>query len=239
MHHQRGKVRGGTDRNNIRRTQRDRGWGGTKPRTSYSDLGVAHPTTKADMQSALGLVSYLRDFIPLVSHFTAELYPDKNGLRLPPDKVREQWELLRKHLASALTINHHWRDGVAADLYADASLLGLGVIVLQKQRIVALASRKLTPAETRYSATDREHLGLVYAAEKFRLILHQTGNVRVWTDHSALLTRKKDRMTPRQARWHEHVTTWIPNLSHVKGKSNPADFISRWRVDTVGAKIHV
>lgn len=199
-------------------------------------LGLPIPTTKAEMQSALGLVSYLRDFIPLVTHFTAQLYPDKQGLRLPQNEIDDCWVALRRHLASALTINHHWRDGVHADVYTDASNYALGVVVLQEERIVSLASRKLTPAETRYSATDREHLGLVYAAEKFKLILHQKGKVRVWSDHSALLTRKTERLTPRQARWHTVVRTWIPNLSHVKGKENPADYVSRWRFAGVGAK---
>jgi RNase H-like domain found in reverse transcriptase len=96
----------------------------------------------------------------------------------------------------------------------------------------------LSPAETRYSATDREHLGLVFAARKFRLILHREGvDTRVWSDHSALLTRRKEELTPRQSRWNEIVTHWIPGLRHVKGKENPADFVSRWRVNSVGAEI--
>jgi hypothetical protein len=198
-------------------------------------LALPIPTTKAEMQSALGLVSYLRDFIPLVTHFTSQLYPNKEGLRLPPDEIADSWVALRKHLASALTINHHWRDGVSTDVYTDASLYALGVVIIQEKRIVALASRKLSSAETRYSATDREHLGLVWAAEKFKLLLHQKGLVRVWSDHEALLTRKTDRLTPRQARWQTTVNAWIPNLSHVKGKENPADYISRWRIDSVGA----
>jgi hypothetical protein len=201
-------------------------------------LQIPPPTTKAEAQSALGLVSYLRDFIPLVSHFTAQLYPDKGGLRLGEEELANQWATLLRHLASACTINHHWRDGVDADVYADASQYGLGTIVLQDRRIVALAARKLTPAETRYSATDREHLALVYTAERFKLILHQSKeDVRVWSDHTALLTRKKDRLTARQSRWNEVVTNWIPRLKHVRGKCNPADFISRWRVDTVGATV--
>lgn len=201
-------------------------------------LAVPLPRTKADAQSALGLVSYLRDFIPLVSHFTAMLYPDKQGFRLSAEEYESQWNALLRHLSHACSINHHWVEGTPADVYTDASLFGLGVLVLQEGRVVALASRKLTGAETRYSATDREHLGLVYAAERFKVILHQsTSNVRVWSDHSALLSRKSDGMLPRQARWQELVKFWIPNLSHVKGKCNPADFISRWRISEVGAEI--
>jgi hypothetical protein len=201
-------------------------------------LAVPTPSTKAEAQSALGLVSYLRDFVPLVGHFTALLYPDKQGLKLDNVAYEAHWRLLMKHLASAITITHHWKEGVDADLYTDASQYALGVIVIQDQRIVAVASRRLSPAETRYSATDREHLGLVYAAEKLRMILHQSNaTTRVWSDHSALVTRKPDRLTPRQARWNLLVQHWMPRITHVKGKCNPADFVSRWRFEGVGANL--
>lgn len=199
---------------------------------------IPTPTTKAEAQSALGLVSYLRDFIPLVGHFTAQLYPDKDGLKLEPAELDRQWKELTGHLSSAATTTRHWKEGVDADLYTDASGYAAGVILLQEGRVVALASRKLTPAETRYSATDREHLGLVFAADRLKLFLHQSNAVtRVWTDHSALVTRKAKDLTPRQARWHTLVQAWMPNVSHVRGKLNPADFISRWKVEAVGANL--
>lgn len=201
-------------------------------------LELPIPTNKESAQSALGLVSYLRDFIPLTSHFTAELYPDKGGLKLPPHEFAEQWGRLTRHLRAAATTTRHWKDGVDCDLFTDASQYGLGVLILQEKRVVALASRKLTPAETRYSATDREHLGLVYAAQKFKLFLHQSNaTTRVWSDHSALVTRRVEELTPRQARWHMLVQAWIPKIAHVRGKINPADFVSRWKADELGANL--
>lgn len=198
-------------------------------------LEIPAPSTKVEAQSALGLVSYLRDFIPLVGHLTAMLYPDKGGLRLPLDQYSRAWTKLLRHIKIAATTTHHWKDGVDADLYTDASGYAVGAILIQEQRVVALSSRKLTPAETRYSATDREHLGLVFAAKKLRLFLHQSNaTTRVWCDHAALVTRKPDDLTPRQARWHSLVQAWMPNVRHVRGKVNPADFVSRWRVDAVG-----
>jgi len=199
-------------------------------------LTLETPRTKAEAQSALGLVSYLRDFVPLIGHFTSMLYPDKNGLRLDKIAYEAEWGRLTRHLVSAITLTRHWKDEVPADLYTDASQYALGAVIIQEGLVVGLASRKLSPAETRYSATDREHLGLVFAAEKFKLILHQSNApVRVWTDHNALVTRKLDRLTPRQARWNTLVQAWMPNVRHVKGKANPADYISRWKEVAVGA----
>jgi hypothetical protein len=198
-------------------------------------MAIPPPTTKKDAQSALGLVSYLRDFIPLVSHFTSLLYPDKSGLRLDPHTYGTEWKRLLRHLASATTSLRHWKPGNESDLYVDASGTGLGVILVQNKQVIALASRQMTPAETRYSATDREHIALVFASVKFRIFLHQSsGTTRVHSDHAALLTRKNADLTPTQARWKAKTDYWIPTLLHVKGKDNPADFVSRWSVEIFG-----
>lgn len=196
-------------------------------------LSTPLPRTKPDMQSALGLVSYLRDFIPLVAHFTALLYGGEGSL--PPEEVATLWDKLLRHVASATNSLRHWDEKDAADLYADASGYGLGVVLIQKQRIVALASRKLTRAERNYSATDREHCALVYAAKKFKIFLHRPGGeTRVHSDHAALIGTRNDYMTPRQTRWQTIVNQWMPNVVHVPGKDNPADFFSRWDVEIAG-----
>lgn len=191
------------------------------------------PTTKADMQSALGLASYLRDFVILASHFTAQLYPGKGEWN--EQAAKELWPKLKCHMASAATSLRHWKENKDADLYADASGHALGVILVQEEKAVALAARKLTAAEQRYSATDREHLALVFAARKFRLFLHRpVGTTRVHSDHAALMGRKVEQMTPRQARWHTIVSQWMPNVVHVPGKENPADYISRFGLEIEG-----
>lgn len=201
-------------------------------------LALPPPTTKKDMQSALGLVSYLRDFIPLMSHFVSHLYPGKDGTPLSPAEYGKEWERLLRHMQSAANTLRHWKEDEDADLYTDASGHALGVIIMQDRRIVALSSRKLTPAETRYSATDREHLALVHAARKFRVFLHRnTAQTRVWSDHAALIGRKQDDLTPRQARWQDIVTNWIPNARHVKGIDNPADFVSRMPAEIFGGAL--
>lgn len=199
-------------------------------------LAIKPPRTKEETQSALGLVSYLRDFIPLVSHYTAMLYPDRNGLRMNDAQHSAAWTQLMLHIKVAATTTKHWDEGREADLYTDASGFAVGIILIQDARVVAVASRKLSKAEDNYSPTDREHLGLVFAADKFRLFLHRENPVtRVWTDHKSLVERKPDNMTPRQTRWYQKVSDWMPKIAHVRGKYNPADFVSRWGLEEVGA----
>jgi len=201
---------------------------------------LAPPTTKKEMLSALGLVSYLRDFIPLVAHFTAALYPTKSSEPLTRNELISEWAKLTNHIRSAANTLRHWRDGVAADMYADASGKALGALIIQEGKVVAVTSRKLTGAESRYSATDREHLALYHAAKRFRFILHQSDSaVHYYSDHEALLGRKAAELTPRQTRWLTTINQWIPRIEHVAGINNPADYISRWPVEMFGGAIKV
>lgn len=193
-------------------------------------LALPVPRTKEEKQSALGLVSWLRDFIPLASHWTAELYPGK-GEALSASEYEKEWGRLKRHIANRITTLGHFDEHQEAQLYADASGRGVGAVLLQQQRIIAIVSRKLTPAEQRYSATDREHLSLTYAAKTLKVFLHRpSGATQVFSDHAALIGRKHTEMMPRQARWAEIIQQWMPNLRHVAGKQNPADFFSRWAV---------
>lgn len=213
--------------------------GGQGPNHKKVDqvLALPAPRTKVEKQSALGLVSYLRDHVPLLSLFTADLSTSDTNT-ISPSEYEEHWERLRRHLSKSITTLGEWKEEEDADLYTDASNRGCAAVLIQRGRIIALASRKLTPAETRYSATDREQLGLLLAAKKMRPFLHRSkGMTRVHTDHAALVTRQTTDMTPRQARWHTIIQEWIPTLVHVRGKDNPADYFSRWGLEILGGQI--
>lgn len=200
-------------------------------------LALPPPRTKKEKQSALGLVSYLRDHIPLVSSFTASLTPSE-GDDMSSQEYEAQWGKLMRHISRALCTLAHWREEEPADLYTDASGGGVAAVLIQSGRIVAVASRKLKPAETRYSTTDREHLSILLAAQRMRLFLHRSGVVtRVHNDHAANISRKTDDMTPRQNRWFFQINQWIPHVQHVKGIDNPADFFSRWGLEIIGGQV--
>lgn len=197
------------------------------------------PRTKKEKQSALGLVSYLRDFIPLVAHYTAELFPGK-GQQLEPTQYQEEWKRLLKHIARAISSLSQWSETEDADLFTDASGQAVAAVLIQNGRIIAVASRKLQGAETRYSTTDREHLSLVLAAKRMRIFMHRPkGVTRVRNDHAALINRRVDEMTPRQTRWYQTIETWVPNLQHVKGELNAADYFSRWPLEIIGGQVSV
>ena len=196
------------------------------------------PRTKKDRQSALGLVSYLRDHVPLASMLTASLTSEMT--KDQEEHLEKEWRRLVRHIGTRSCTLGHWAEDRPATVYTDASGVAAAAILIQDGRVIALASRKLTPAETRYSATDREHLSLLLAAKRFRIFLHRRGAVTdVYNDHAAHVTRRTADMTPRQTRWHHIIGLWIPTIRHVKGVNNPADYLSRMSVEVLGGQIAV
>lgn len=202
-------------------------------------LALPVPRTKVERESALGLVSWLRDHIPLASLLTASLMP-RQGEEVSKEELEIGWKRLTSHIARSITTLGHWNEEKEAQLFTDASQTGVAAVLVQEGRIIALASRKLTPAETRYSTTDREHLSLLLAAEKLKIFLHRSGaETYVFNDHAAHVSRRTTDMTPRQTRWYLNIARWIPTIRHVKGKNNPADFFSRWPVEILGGQIRI
>ena len=93
---------------------------------------------------------------------------------------------------------------------------------------VAFASRKLNNAEIRYSAYERELLGIVWALGQWRHYFQSPHSVIVQTDHSPL------RYLPSQAAVNTRVWKWLSimqgydlDIRHIPGKINPADHLSR------------
>ena len=71
----------------------------------------------------------------------------------------------------------------------DASLVGLGAILVQEQnveeRVICYASRSLTDAEKRYLETEKDSLGIVWARERLHIYLYTT-DFEILTDQKTL-----------------------------------------------------
>ena len=92
---------------------------------------------------------------------------------------------------------------------------------------VAYESKKLSPAEMRYSAYERELLGIVWAIGKWRHYF-EGRKLIVQTDHSSL------RHLPNQPSVNRRIWKWVSILQgydieirHIPGKVNPADTLTR------------
>lgn len=186
------------------------------------------PTTKQDWQSALGFANCFRDYLPSLSEKTTGLYPGAN--QLPTQQRLEKWSALWDELTRHVTLDHY-HENQPSHLYLDASQYAVGGVLTQNGKVCAIYSKSLTPAQTRYSATDREHVALMLGLEAFKVMCQTNARLTTHTDHSALLNRDESKMTGRQLRWKTRIQDIANNIVHVKGAENPADFWSRqgWR----------
>ena len=152
------------------------------------------------------MCSYYRRFVPKfaviaepLSHLTRKDSPFVWG--------KEQVQAFET-LKSAL-INYpvlaHYDPLLPLELRTDASLTGLGIVVVQKHpegdRVVAYASRTLLPPETRYSVPELECLAAVWAVTRFRPYVYGR-HFKIISDHACLHWLKRV-VSPnmRLARW--------------------------------------
>nr|GFA07332.1 hypothetical protein [Tanacetum cinerariifolium] len=113
-------------------------------------------------------------------------------------------------------------------VYCDASHKGLGAILMQKEKVIAYASRQLKVYEKNYTTHDLELGAVVFALKMWRHYLYGTKCV-VFTDHKSLqhiLDQKELNM--RQRRWLEFLSDYDCEIRYHPGKANVvADALSR------------
>ena len=190
------------------------------------------PQSVKDVRSFLGLAGFYRRFI---KQFSLKARPLTD---LTKEKTTWQWTEkeensfcnLKKSLVIAPVLRMPNFD-LSFIVTTDASLVSVGAILEQDfgqgLQPVAYESRKLNPAETRYSAYERELLGIVWAIGKWRHYLEGRHFI-VQTDHSSL------KHLPNQPSVSRRIWKWVSilqgydiDIRHIPGKVNPADALTR------------
>ncbi|GJW53001.1 putative reverse transcriptase domain-containing protein, partial [Tanacetum coccineum] len=113
-------------------------------------------------------------------------------------------------------------------VYCDASHQGLRAVLMQREKVIAYASRQLKPNEENYTTHDLELGAVVFALKIWRHYLYGT-KCTVFTDHKSLqhiLDQKELNM--RQRRWLELLADYDCKIRYLPGKANViADSLSQ------------
>nr|GEX09456.1 putative reverse transcriptase domain-containing protein [Tanacetum cinerariifolium] len=113
-------------------------------------------------------------------------------------------------------------------VYCDASIKGLGAMLMQREKVIAYGLRQLKVHEKNYTTHDLELGALVFALKIWRHYLYGT-KCTVFTDHKSLqhiLYQKELNM--RQRRWLELLSNYDCEIRYHPGKANVvADALSR------------
>ncbi|GKE23172.1 retrotransposon protein, putative, ty3-gypsy subclass [Tanacetum coccineum] len=105
-------------------------------------------------------------------------------------------------------------------VYYDASRLGLGCVLMQRNKVIAYASRQLKIHEKNYTTHDLELGAVVFALKMWRHYLHGTKGV-IYTDHKSLqhIFSQKE-LNMRQRRWIEIFSDYDCKICNHPGKEN-------------------
>ncbi|GJT49858.1 putative reverse transcriptase domain-containing protein [Tanacetum coccineum] len=105
-------------------------------------------------------------------------------------------------------------------VYCDASLKGFGAVLMQREKVIAYASRQLRKNEENYTTHDLELGAVVFALRLWRHYLYST-KCTVYTDHKILqyiLDQKELNM--RQRRWIKLLSDYDCVIRYHPGKEN-------------------
>ena len=113
-------------------------------------------------------------------------------------------------------------------VYTDASIVGLGCVLMQDGKVIAYSSRQLKEHEKNYATHDLELATVVIALKMWRHYLYRE-NFKVHSDHRSLqyLFSQKE-LNMRQRRWMEYSRDYNFSIKYHLGKVNVvADALSR------------
>jgi hypothetical protein len=161
------------------------------------------------------MVNFYRRFTPgiaaVLEPLTAALKGGKKTMEWSA-ALENAFQRSKQVLAAAVPLAHPAPNALATDA-SDTHISG----ALQQQvrgswQSLGFFSRKLQPAESKYSTFDRELLAAVAAIRHFRHIL-EGRDFQLWTDHRPLVTALTRVSEPWSARQQRHLAA-IAKIYH-------------------------
>lgn len=126
------------------------------------------PTNIKELQSILGMINYLRAFIPNMSEKVGPMREllRKDSMWVWSKECEVAFNSLKDILAQVPTLaNYDYRDSF--EIQSDASQKAIGCCLFQKGRPVYYASRCLSSTEQDYAQIEKEMLAVKFFCENF------------------------------------------------------------------------
>ena len=128
------------------------------------------PIDKQQLSSFIGMVTYMGNFMPHLSHHTEPLRAmlKQDAVFAWDEVANASFQKIKDLIAKSATKPLRYFDQrKPVTVQADASQRGLGTCFLQEGEPIAYASKSLTDTETRYANIERELLAIVFACQWF------------------------------------------------------------------------
>ena len=126
------------------------------------------PTDKQQLASFIGMVTYMGNFIPHLSHHTEPLRQmlKQDALFHWDEMANAAFQKIKQLIAKTEEQPLRYYDRMKpVTVQVDASQRGLAACLVQDNRLIAFASKSLTDTEQRYANIERELLAIVFACQ--------------------------------------------------------------------------
>ncbi|GJR24945.1 putative reverse transcriptase domain-containing protein [Tanacetum coccineum] len=164
-------------------------------------------------------------FLPKIAKPLTRL-TQKNKSYIWGEEQESSFNLLNKNsMSTNLSITRSETDNFVVTVSISQ---GLGAVLMQREKVIAYASRQLKPHEENYTTHDLELGAVIFALKIWRHYLYGTKCI-VFTDHKSLqhILRQKE-LNMRQRRWLELLADYDCEICYHPGKANVvADALSR------------
>lgn len=191
------------------------------------------PDSITKVQQFIGMINYYyyNRFIPRLAELLVPIYKHMTKMQKKP-KIKFSWPhdcnesfiKVKESLTHATLLAHPLEKGHFS-ITTDASNFAIGAVLQQYNNSVweplAFFSKKISSTEMKYSAFDRELLGIYLAIKHFRYFVEGRHFV-IYTDHKPITTAisSKAEKSPRQTRYFSYISQFTTDILHVSGKNN-------------------
>ena len=146
------------------------------------------PQDSDGIRKFLGHINYLSKFVPNCS---AECEPLRRLIGVSDREFTWATDQKRafaklKEMVSAESTLQFYTMNEPVTVQTDASTVGLGAVLIQRNRPVCYALHSLTDSERNYALIELELLAIVFAMQRFDQYVFGNKNVTVHTDHQPL-----------------------------------------------------
>lgn len=165
----------------------------TSPSKTKAIADMPKPTNLPQLRSFLGMVNHYAKFIPHLSDRLRPFYAllKKDVSWSWTSQCDSVFKSIKNTLVSPLALTHY-DPSLPLVLAADASNSGVGAVLYHRyddgvEKVIAHASKSLTPTESNYAQIEKEALALIFGVHKFDQFVRGR-RFTLLTDHKPLTT---------------------------------------------------
>jgi hypothetical protein len=191
------------------------------PKKVQAIKAMTPPEDKLTLSSFLGLVNYMKRYSSVLSELCKPLRQllKEDSVWSWQSNQQLAFEQIKDILTNTPILTYYSKDAKSHIIQTDASLKGLGGVLLQDGKPVQYISRTLTKTEENYSSIERELLGVVFGLERLHNYVYG-GPVKVQTDHKpleSLFHKNVSEISPRLQRLMLRLHKYDITLEYLKG----------------------